>query len=197
MKALIVIDVQIDFMPGGTLPVAGGDEVVPAINNIITDFDVVIATQDWHPKTHQSFSSNHPGKKPFDVICLNKIEQTLWPDHCVQGSRGAEFHPKLNNKPIQVIFRKGMNPKVDSYSAFYDNQRLESTGLSGYLQQKKVHSLYFCGLAADVCVYYSIKDALDEGINCTLIESATRALDPHKFARIKKELLAKNVTIID
>ncbi|GIX41713.1 MAG: bifunctional pyrazinamidase/nicotinamidase [Leptospiraceae bacterium] len=197
MKTLILIDVQNDFMPYGALPVAEGDQIVPVINRIIDKFDLVVATQDWHPKNHISFASNHQGKKPFEVIDLEGFQQTLWPDHCVQGSKGAEFHPDLNTKPIEAIFRKGTNPEIDSYSGFYDNLHKKSTGLAGYLKEKKAEELYFAGLAADYCVYYSIIDAVNEGFKVTFIEDATRAIDKDNFnQKIKKELLKKNVKII-
>lgn len=197
MKTLILIDVQNDFMPYGALPVAEGDQIVPIINKIIYKFDLVVATQDWHPKNHISFASNHKDKKPFDVMDLDGFKQTLWPDHCVQGTSGAEFHPDLETKPIEAIFRKGTNPNIDSYSGFYDNLHKKNTGLAGYLREKKAKDLYFVGLATDYCVYYSIIDALKEGFNVYLIEDATRAIDKNLYEnRLKKELLEKNVKII-
>jgi len=197
MKTLILIDVQNDFMPYGALPVAEGDQIVPIINKIIYKFDLVVATQDWHPKNHISFASNHKDKKPFDVMDLDGFKQTLWPDHCVQGTLGAEFHPDLETKPIEAIFRKGTNPNIDSYSGFYDNLHKKNTGLAGYLREKKAKDLYFVGLATDYCVYYSIIDALKEGFNVYLIEDATRAIDKNLYENhLKKELLEKNVKII-
>jgi nicotinamidase/pyrazinamidase len=192
-----LIDVQNDFMPYGALPVAEGDQIVPIINKIIYKFDLVVATQDWHPKNHISFASNHKDKKPFDVMDLDGFKQTLWPDHCVQGTSGAEFHPDLETKPIEAIFRKGTNPNIDSYSGFYDNLHKKNTGLAGYLREKKAKDLYFVGLATDYCVYYSIIDALKEGFNVYLIEDATRAIDKNLYENhLKKELLEKNVKII-
>jgi Amidases related to nicotinamidase len=197
MKTLILIDVQNDFMPYGALPVAEGDQIVPIINKIIYKFDLVVATQDWHPKNHISFASNHKDKKPFDVMDLDGFKQTLWPDHCVQGTSGAEFHPDLETKPIEAIFRKGTNPNIDSYSGFYDNLHKKNTGLAGYLREKKAKDLYFVGLATDYCVYYSIIDALKEGFNVYLIEDASRAIDKNLYENhLKKELLEKNVKII-
>jgi nicotinamidase/pyrazinamidase len=197
MKTLILIDVQNDFMPYGALPVAEGDQIVPIINKIIYKFDLVVATQDWHPKNHISFASNHKDKKPFDVMDLDGFKQTLWPDHCVQGTSGAEFHPDLETKPIEAIFRKGTNPNIDSYSGFYDNLHKKNTGLAGYLREKKAKDLYFVGLATDYCVYYSIIDALKEGFNVYLIEDATRAIDKNLYENhLKKELFEKNVKII-
>ena len=195
MKTLLLIDIQNDFIPGGSLEVSGGDEIIPVVNDLQQKFDLVVATQDWHPKNHMSFASNHDGKEPFEKIELHNMEQILWPDHCVQNSEGAEFHPDLHTKKVEAIIRKGMDPEIDSYSGFYDNGHKISTGLAGYLKEKGAGDLYFCGLAADVCVYYSIKDALKEGFSATLIEDATRALDDEKFAEMKKELQEKGMKV--
>lgn len=195
MKTLILVDVQNDFMPGGALEVADGDTIVPVINEMLGRFDLVVATQDWHPPGHKSFASSHEGRKPFEVIDLDGLEQTLWPDHCVQGSRGADFHPDLDMRPVEAIFRKGMDPEIDSYSGFYDNGHRKSTGLAGFLREKQASELYFCGLAADICVYYTLKDALKEGFEATLIEPATRALDEAAFDKIKQELVEKGAHI--
>ena len=165
MKALIIVDVQNDFMPGGQLEVPQGNIIVPIINRLQKCFDLVVTTQDWHPQNHKSFASNHLNKKPFDKIVLNGLEQILWPDHCVQGSEGAEFHPEMETNNIAAIFRKGMDPETDSYSGFYDNGHKISTGLAGYLKEKGVTEIYFCGLAADICVYYTIKDSLMAGFS--------------------------------
>ena len=196
MKTLIIIDVQNDFMPGGQLEVPDGDMIVPVINRIQNCFDLVVATQDWHPKTHKSFGSNHYDKKPFDRIVLHGMEQILWPDHCIQGSKGAEFHPDLEITKIAAIFRKGMDPEIDSYSAFYDNGHQTSTGLTGYLKEKGISDVHFCGLAADICVYYSILDSLEEGFSATLIEDASYPLYLNKFDDIKCELAKLGVHII-
>lgn len=192
MKALIVVDVQNDFMPGGNLAVPFGDEIVPLINEIQNKFDYIVATQDWHPENHKSFASQHKGKKVFDTIMLNGISQTLWPNHCVQGSEGAEFHKDLKTRKIETIIRKGMNPEVDSYSAFYDNNQQKSTGLAGMLKEKGVKEVYVCGLAADYCVYFTIKDALSNGFKAHLIEDATKAINQEDFKHKKEELL-KNI----
>ena len=196
MKTLIIIDVQNDFMPGGPLEVPQGNMIVPVINKVLGYFDLVIATQDWHPKKHKSFASNHPGKKPFDRIVLNGVNQTLWPDHCIQGSPGAELYQDIESNRIAAIFRKGMDPEVDSYSGFYDNNRQLSTGLSGYLKDKGISEIHFCGLAADICVYYSILDSILEGFYATLIEDASSPLFPDKFDDIKCELAKLGVHII-
>ena len=197
MKTLILIDIQNDFIPGGSLEVPQGDEIIPVVNNLQEKFNLVVATQDWHPQNHVSFASNHEGKEPFDKIELDDMEQILWPDHCVQNSEGAEFHQDLLTKKVEVIVRKGMDSGIDSYSSFYDNGHKKSTGLTGYLKEKGADELYFAGLAADVCVYFSIKDALKEGFSATLIEDATRALDDDKFAEMKKELQEKGMKITD
>lgn len=196
MKALIIIDVQNDFIPGGALPVPDGDAVVPVVNDLQKNFGLVIATQDWHPPNHLSFASSHAGKEPFDKTDLYGLEQVLWPDHCLQGSYGADFHPDLDMRKVEAIFRKGMDPAIDSYSGFYDNGHRKSTGLGSYLRGKAVSALYFCGLAADFCVYFSIKDALAEGFRATLIEDATRPLDEAAFREIKQELAVKGAEIV-
>lgn len=196
MKALILVDVQNDFLPGGTLEIAYGDSIVPVINQLLPKFELVVATQDWHPADHASFAGNHQGKKPFDIIELFGIQQVLWPDHCVQGTKGAEFHPEMETMKIAAIFRKGMNPEIDSYSGFYDNDHRQSTGLAGYLKDKGADQLYFAGLAADICVYFTIQDALAEGFNTVLIEDATCPLNADEFVKIKKELQEKGVEII-
>lgn len=196
MKALILIDIQNDFIPGGSLEVPGGDEIIPVVNELQEKFDLVVATQDWHPQNHMSFASNHKGKEPFEMVELSGMDQILWPDHCVQNSKGAEFHPELKTAKIEAIFRKGMDPEIDSYSGFYDNGHKKSTGLAGYLREKGATELYFCGLAADVCVYYSIKDALKENFSATLIEDATRALDNEKFTEMKNELQDLSMKVI-
>ena len=196
MKTLVLIDVQNDFMPGGPLEVPEGNLIIPVINNCLGYFDLVVATQDWHPKNHKSFASDHLNKKPFDRIILNGIHQTLWPDHCIQGTRGAELHEDIHSERIAAIFHKGMDTEVDSYSGFYDNNHQLSTGLSGYLKEKGVSEIYFCGLAADICVYYSILDAVLEGFSATLIEDASRPLYPEKFDDIKCEIAKQGVHII-
>jgi len=197
MKALIIIDVQNDFMPGGNLEVPMGDIILQPINRIQKLFDLVVATQDWHPKIHKSFASNHQDRKPFERILLNGSEQILWPDHCVQGSKGAELHTGLETNKIAAIFRKGMDPDVDSYSGFYDNGHNISSGLAGYLKEKRATELYFCGLASDICVYYSIKDSLEEGFTATLIEDASAPLDIDSSIKTKSELIKMGVHIID
>ncbi len=175
--ALLVTDVQNDFCPGGALPVKAGDEVIPAINQLMKHFAVVIATQDWHPREHKSFASMHPGKKVYDVIELRGSEQVLWPEHCVHGTRGAELHKGLDTGKVRAIFRKGMNPEIDSYSVFKDNSRESITGLDGYLKALGIERIHLTGLATDYCVYYTAMDGLENGYEVTVILDATRGID--------------------
>jgi nicotinamidase/pyrazinamidase len=188
MKTLVIVDVQNDFLPSGALAVPRGDAVVPVINRIIDRFDLVVATQDWHPQSHLSFASNHPGRQPFDKIELEGLEQVLWPDHCVQATRGADFAGDLDARRIEAIFRKGMDPKIDSYSGFFDNGHRKATGLAGYLRARGAGKLYLCGLAAEICVYYTLKDALREGFSAWLLEDASRPLSDDDFEKVKQEL---------
>ena len=197
MRALIIVDIQNDFVTGGKLEVPYGEQIIPLVNLLCKRFPLVVATQDWHPQNHKSFASNHPEKNPFEKIMLEELEQVLWPDHCVQGSRGAEFHPLLNMNPVEAIFRKGMAPDIDSYSGFFDNGHKKSTGLAGYLKERGVQTVYVCGLAGDYCVYYTAKDALEQGFNTVLVEDATRAIDKEGFAKAKAALRAKGAKIID
>lgn len=196
MKALIIIDVQNDFIPGGALAVPGANEIIPVINSIQNQFDLVIATQDWHPEDHVSFASNHRGKNAFDVIEVHGKPQTLWPDHCVQNLWGAAFHPELKRTKWEAIFRKGTDKNIDSYSAFYDNGHLKSTGLAGYLKEKGISQIYLCGLAADICVYYSLKDAFHEGFACFFIDDASKALNLDDLKKQKEEMKVLGIQII-
>lgn len=188
MRALIIVDIQIDFTTGGALEVPHGEEIIPIVNGLQDHFDLVVATQDWHPSTHKSFASNHPGEKPFGKIMLQGLEQVLWPDHCVQGSNGARFHPQLKMNRVEAVIRKGMDPNIDSYSGFYDNGRKKSTGLAGYLRERHITDIFVCGLAGDYCVAYTVKDALREGFQTSLIEDATRSIDPDGFKKAKREI---------
>lgn len=197
MKTLIIVDVQNDFMPGGTLEVPGSGEIVMVINDLMDKFDLIVATQDWHPRNHKSFASTHFGKEPMDKIDLDGIEQVLWPDHCVQGTEGADFHPDLATKKIEAIIRKGTDPEIDSYSGFYDNNHEKSTGLAGYLREKGCMELYFCGLASDICVFYTIKDAVEEGFSAKFIQDASSPLDQTNFVAIQNELHKMEVEILD
>lgn len=177
MEALLIIDVQNDFCPGGALEVPSGDEVVPLINHLSEKFDTVIQTQDWHPPGHSSFASSHNGKEPFEIIKMPYGEQTLWPDHCIQGSKGASFHPDLETDKTQLIVRKGFRRDIDSYSAFYENDDETSTGLAGYLREREIDTLYAVGLATDFCVKWSVVDGLKENFNIHVIEDAVRGID--------------------
>lgn len=190
MNALIIVDIQNDFIPGGKLAVPLGDQIIPLVNSLQNAFSLVVATQDWHPGGHKSFASNHVGQKPFEKIILHGLEQVLWPDHCIQGSAGAEFHNKLNMNNVEGIFRKGMDTEIDSYSGFFDNGYKKSTGLAGYLRERKVQKVYVCGLAADYCVAYTAKDALKENFETYVVEDATRAIDPKGFEKAKDEIVS-------
>ncbi len=196
MRALIVTDIQNDFLPGGALEVPEGDQIIPLVNQLQEKFPLVVATQDWHPANHGSFASVHPGKKPFDYIDLYGIEQILWPDHCVQETKGAEFADALSMNAIETIFRKALDPNIDSYSTFFDNGHKKSTGLSGYLQEKGVKQVYLAGLAGDVCVAFSALDALGEGFETYLIEDATRPIIKDDFATMKAKITEKGGHII-
>ncbi len=197
MKALIIIDMQNDFLPGGSLAVTDGDGIIPIINGIQHYFDLVVATQDWHPENHESFASNHPGRVPFEKIELFEMEQTLWPDHCVQGSEGAEFSPEVSVTKAEAIFRKGMDAEIDSYSAFYDNGHKKSTGLGDYLRGRGIKEIYLVGLAGDYCVYYSALDALSEGFDTYIMEDAVRPIDPENFKNVKADIVSKGGKIIN
>lgn len=175
--ALLVIDVQNDFIPGGQLPVPEGDHIVPLINRLARQFKQVVIAQDWHPIGHASFASSHPGHQPYDVIQLPYGEQTLWPEHCVQATPGAEFHPELDLPHAQLIIRKGCNPDIDSYSAFLEADRRTTTGLSGYLKERGIDTVYMVGLALDFCVMYSALDARAAGFNAFVVLDACRAID--------------------
>lgn len=175
--ALLVIDVQNDFTPGGQLAVPEGDRIVPLINRLARQFKQVVIAQDWHPAGHASFASSHPGRQPYDVIQLPYGEQTLWPDHCIQGSRGAEFHSGLDLPHAQLIIRKGCNPDIDSYSAFLEADRVTTTGLAGYLKERGIDTVYMVGLALDFCVMFSALDARAAGFNTSVVLDACRAID--------------------
>lgn len=176
-EALIVIDMQNDFCPGGALAVAGGDEIVPQINALMEDFAAVILTQDWHPNDHSSFAEVHPGLAPFSQIDMPYGKQTLWPRHCVQGSRGAAFHADLRTDPAQLIVRKGFRTAIDSYSALFENDRTTPTGLEAYLQSRGISRLVLVGLATDFCVAFSALDAAAKGFDVTVLLGACRAID--------------------
>lgn len=177
MKALLVVDIQNDFCPGGALAVPDGDTIVPTVNKLIDQFDTVIQTQDWHPAGHHSFASSHDGKDPYDTVEMDYGTQVLWPDHCVQGSEGAEFHPDLNTTKTQVVIRKGFRKSIDSYSTFYENDNETPTGLTGYLRDRGITDLYTVGLATDFCVKWSILDGIKEGFSMYIVEDAVKGID--------------------
>lgn len=174
---LLVVDVQNDFCPGGALAVPNGDEIVPLINRIAQGFNHVLMTQDWHPPGHRSFASSHPGKQPFETVALPYGRQVLWPDHCVQGSAGAAFHRDLALTKAELVIRKGFNREIDSYSAFFENDRRTPTGLTGYLRTRGFERVFLAGLATDFCVGFSALDAAKEGFEALVVEDACRAID--------------------
>lgn len=196
MNALIIIDVQYDFLPGGALAVNQGNEIVQIINELQSEYDLVVATQDWHPAGHKSFFTSHPGKKPFEEISLNGLDQVLWPEHCLQGTKGAELVPELLTNHIEAIFRKGMDKEIDSYSGFFDNGRKKSTGMADYLKGRGVTEVAVCGVAADYCVYYTANDALDLGFKSSIIERASKPIDAQRYERVTADFKLKGGTII-
>lgn len=197
-NALIVVDVQNDFCPGGALAVADGDAVVPVINALLPRFDTVVLTQDWHPANHQSFASQHAGKASFEMTDMPYGPQVLWPDHCVQGSAGAAFHPDLNTTPAQLVIRKGFRAGIDSYSAFFENDRSTATGLHGYLQDRGAQAVTLTGLATDYCVFYTAMDAVRLGYGVTLVQNACRAIDlDGSLAEAMAQMQAAGVQFVD
>ena len=195
---LIVVDVQNDFCPGGQLAVAGGDSVLSPIHRIARLFEHIVLTQDWHPAGHTSFASAHAGKRPFETIELNYGTQTLWPDHCVQGSTGAEFHPSLHLTRTELILRKGFRPQIDSYSAFFENDRETPTGLAGYLDERGLNRVFFAGLAYDFCVGYSALDARRLGLTAVVLRDACRAIGLNgSVARIESEFDLAGVMVVE
>lgn len=197
MEALLIVDVQNDFCPGGALAVGDGDQVVPFINRIRKDYPLVVFTQDWHPRDHASFASNHAGKKPYDVIDLHGQPQTLWPDHCVQDSQGAEFRAKLDIRPSDPVFRKGSLKEVDSYSGFLDNDHQHETGLREFLQKKEVDRVTVVGLATDYCVKFTALDARKFGFKVKVLREGCRAvnLDPQDGERAFEEMRAAGADV--
>jgi nicotinamidase/pyrazinamidase len=197
MRALLIVDMQNDFCPGGALAVPEGDEVVPVINDLANEFDHVLQTQDWHPAGHQSFASSHPQHDPYDVIEVDYGEQVLWPDHCVQGTEGAEFHPDLDTTHTELVLRKGFRPEIDSYSAFFENDGETRTGLTAYLRERGIDTLFLCGLAADFCVKWSAVDGRKEGFDVFVVEDATRGIDQDgSLAAAWKEMNDAGVQVV-
>ncbi|KEQ05011.1 bifunctional nicotinamidase/pyrazinamidase [Pseudorhizobium pelagicum] len=200
MKALLLVDIQNGFCPGGNLPVPEGDKVVPVANRLIEEggYDVIVASQDWHPANHGSFASQHPGRQPFEMGELCGQPQMLWPDHCVQGTADAEFHPDLDIDAIDYIQQKGENPAIDSYSAFRDNDKAAITGLAGYLRAQQIKELDICGLATDYCVRFSALDALEmlPGVQICFIEDASRGIDPKGVKAAIEEMREKGIGIV-
>lgn len=195
-EALIVIDVQNDFCPGGALAVAEGDQIISRINGLMADFQTVVLTQDWHPATHASFAANHPGTAPFSLTQMPYGPQVLWPSHCVQGTNGAAFHKGLRTDPAQLVIRKGFRTEIDSYSAFFENDRTTATGLDGYLRDRGITSVTLVGLATDYCVAYSALDAARLGFKATVLEGACRAIDLNgSLAQARDQMRAAGVAL--
>ncbi len=198
MDALIIVDIQKDFLPGGALAVSQGDEVIPVVNALQKHFDLIVATQDYHPASHLSFAANHKGKNPGDHIDLKGLDQVLWPIHCVQGSEGAAFADRLEMTKVKKIFQKGSDPEIDSYSGFYDNGHLKSTGLGDYLRQKGVDRVVIAGLAADYCVKFTALDAKGLGFDTVVVKDGTRAvnLKEDDFERALEEMEAQGIKVV-
>ena len=196
MNALIIVDIQNDFLPGGTLAVKDGDLVIPVINKLQSHFELVVATQDWHPADHKSFASMHPGKKIFDEIMLDGLPQILWPDHCVQETYGAQFSSLLSTRKIEAILRKGMDKNIDSYSGFFDNGKKKATGMGDYLKGRGVTAIYVCGLAEDYCVNFTALDGLELGFKSTIITDATLPIDEENFKKTMEIFTSKGGRLI-
>jgi nicotinamidase/pyrazinamidase len=195
-KALIVIDMQYDFCPGGALAVAGGDEIIPEINRLIASHDNVVLTQDWHPIGHSSFASSHAGKAAFEMIEMPYGPQTLWPDHCIQGTRGADFHDALEWTKAELVIRKGFRKGIDSYSAFFENDHKTPTGLGGYLGERGISEVTLCGLATDFCVAFSAIDAVRHGLSTSVMLGACRGIDlGGSMAAMTEKMKAEGVSL--
>jgi nicotinamidase/pyrazinamidase len=198
MKALLLVDIQNDFLPGGALEVPRGDEVIPVASRLARSADLVVATKDWHPPDHKSFAPNHPGRKPGDVIDLNGTEQVLWPPHCVQHTPGSELAPGLETSQIAEIFYKGIDPEIDSYSAFFDNRHLRATGLGDYLRERGAEEIFIAGLATDYCVRWTALDAAELGFGTVVVEDGCRGIDlnPGDIKRALEEMRRAGVRIV-
>src|SRR5690606_26315489 len=195
--ALIVVDLQNDFCPGGALAVSGGDEIVPLVNRLIGEFEHVILTQDWHPAGHSSFASSHPGKEPFSTVEMPYGPQTLWPDHCVQGTRGADFHPGLEWTKAELVIRKGFRTAIDSYSTFFENDHTTPTGLAGYLRERGISDLTLVGLATDFCVAYSAIDARRLGFKAKVLLDGCCAIDLGGSLEAMKQQMAQEGVVLE
>ncbi len=198
MEALILVDIQNDFLPGGALAVPEGNQIIPIVNQLQEKYELIVATQDFHPPHHKSFATNHPGKKPGEIITLNGLEQILWPVHCVRNSEGADFARELNKEKISKVFTKGTDPEIDSYSGFYDNGHLKATGLGDYLEKKKVKKVIIVGLAADYCVKYTALDAIAANLSAMVVEDATRAVNLQQgdFEKAMDQMRASGVQVL-
>lgn len=196
MKALVLVDIQNDFMPGGALPVPKGNEIIPSVNRLQQLFELVVATQDWHPANHGSFAVNHPGKKPGDVITLNGLPQILWPVHCVQDTPGAEFVPGFNTSRVRSIFKKATDPSIDSYSAFFDNGHRKETGLREYLSERHIKEIYIAGVATDFCVRFTAIDAVALGFKTHIIQDSCRGLHSGDIKKAVQEMREAGVTLM-
>jgi len=200
---LLLVDIQPDFMPGGALPVAEGDHILAPVRNLMLSerFGLLVATQDWHPPGHASFASRYSGRKPLETIELHGHQQTLWPDHCVQGSKGAALHPELPWDRVAAIIRKGMDSNCDSYSGFRNNWNAKGersvTGLAGYLQERGITDVFLCGLARDVCVKWTAEDGLAAGFRIIFLWDATRAVDPECNDQVRRDLLERGIEIVN
>lgn len=199
MKVLLIVDIQNDFLPGGALEVGHGDAIIPIVNRILENFDLVVATQDWHPPDHKSFASNHENRKPGEIIKLKDLDQVLWPDHCIQGTPGSLLSDRLDTSSINRIFVKGTDPNIDSYSGFFDNGHLKSTGLGDYLKANYVDEVYIVGLATDYCVKFTALDSVAEGFKTYVIADGTRAvnLQPDDYDKAIMEMTETGVKVID
>jgi nicotinamidase/pyrazinamidase len=197
MNCLIVVDVQNDFLPGGALAVKNGDLVIAEINELQKNFELVVATQDWHPADHKIFASAHEGKEVFQEIILDGLPQILWPDHCVQETYGAEFSPLLSTKNIEAIFRKGMDKNIDSYSGFFDNGKRKATEMGAYLKGRDVTAVFVTGLAGDYCVNFTAKDALELGFDATIITNATRSINEDNFLKEMKRFQSQGGKVVE
>jgi len=195
---LIIVDLQVDFCPGGSLEVKNGDDIIPVVNKIQDRFYRVVATQDWHPENHVSFYTSHPGKNPFETINIGNIKQVLWPPHCIKGTSGADFHPKLDTRNVELIIRKGFSKHLDSYSGFFENDRKTPTGLEFYLKGLEINEIYICGLALDVCVFYTAMDGVKLGFKTYVIEDASKGVDipPGNIENTKRKMRESGIVLI-